>query len=147
MPAMNRRCSRPCISRIIGSPGAGCGYGISREPISATFSPVPVRTGTTALGIFAGLLPPDRPRCILTYNSPAIASTIQLLARFAHCGSSPSPAGIGQWRRGRVSPIDLQDRSRCRRQSTMQVKADGRIYLEAPAQAEPADSIDLAKLV
>jgi len=29
----------------------------------------------------------------------------------------------------------------------MQVKADGRIYLEAPAQAEPADSIDLAKLV
>src|SRR5882672_1966445 len=41
----------------------------------ATFSPVPARTGTTANGIFARLSPPDRPRCIWTYNSPVIAST------------------------------------------------------------------------
>src|SRR6266478_1267787 len=33
-------------------------------------------TGTTANGIFAESSPPDRPRCIWTYNSPAIASTI-----------------------------------------------------------------------
>jgi hypothetical protein len=36
----------------------------------ATFSPVSVPTGTAANGIFAGLLPLDRPRCIWTCSSP-----------------------------------------------------------------------------
>src|SRR6266446_7125918 len=89
----------------------------------ATFSPVPARTGTTANGIFARLSPPDRPRCIWTYNSPVIASTIRSLARSAHCGSSPSATDAGPWRRGRASRIDLQ------------VKTGDRIYLDAQAKA------------
>src|SRR6266853_2704927 len=141
MPAMNRRCLRRCISRITGWLGAGCECGISPALTSVTFSPVRARTGTTANGIFARLLPPDRPRCIWTSNLPAIASTIQSSARSAHCGSSPSPADAGQWRRGRASRIDLHDRFRFRRELTMQVKAGDRIYVEVRAQAEPADSV------
>jgi hypothetical protein len=41
------------------------------------FLPVPVRTGTTANGIFAKLSPPPLPRCTWTCNSPAIALTIR----------------------------------------------------------------------
>src|SRR6266446_4814630 len=74
-------------------------------------------------------------KCIWTYNSPAIASTNRSLARSAHCGSSPSTTDAGPWRRGRASRIDLQDRFRCRRRETMQVKTDDRIYLDARAKA------------
>src|SRR6266446_719697 len=67
----------------------------------ATFSPVAAWTGTTANGIFARLSPPDRPRCIWMYNSPAFAPTIRSLGRSARCGSSTITANAGPWRRGR----------------------------------------------
>jgi hypothetical protein len=43
-----------------------------------------------------------------TYNSPAIASIIRLLARSVRYGSSPSPAGSGPCRRGRASQTNLR---------------------------------------